>query len=368
MVWDGFKAKVERLPVAVPKRVAETERTGNSQKGIYRMTAQAINSGICREASMTVAELTTEDVAKQSSAFHSVLVATDFSEASDRAVSTAARLAAIHHARLSVVHVFQNDWRYEMLGNPPQTDLEAVDAQRQLDASVDKLHLNGRMNSILIKHGSVLPGVLSAATESAADLLVMGTRGRGGFPKIALGSIAEELLRLSECPVLVIGPNAEIEKGFDFHTILFATDFGPGSTKALPLVLRLSRREKVQLVLLHVIPPMPETSTSLSAYGPGMAVADDLQEWEGISRQRSLRQLREWTRSQLHPGDSEPEYAVGMDFLAEGILTAAHQMKAELIALGANRSTSPRWTSHSPWTAVHEVIRDARCPVMTVAG
>jgi nucleotide-binding universal stress UspA family protein len=317
---------------------------------------------------MTVAGLATEEVAKESTVFHSVLVATDFSEASGRALSIAARLAAHHHARLSAVHVFQNDWRYEMLDHPPETELETVDAQRQLDASIEKLHLNGRVDSILIKHGAVLPGVLSAIAESGADLLVMGTRGRGGLPKIALGSAAEELLRLAECPVLAIGPRAQIESGFELHTILFATDFGPGSTQALPRLLTLSRKEKAKLVLLHVISPMPATATSLSAYGPGTAAADELQEWEGTSRRRSLRQLREWTRSQLHPGDSEPDYIVGIDFLEEGILTAAVKMNADLIAMGANRSASPRWAAHFPWSAVHEVICGARCPVMTVAG
>lgn len=317
---------------------------------------------------MTVAGLATEEVASESAVFHSVLVATDFSEASGRALSIAARLAAHHHARLSAVHVFQNDWRYEMLDHPPETELETVDAQRQLDASIEKLHLNGRVDSILIKHGPVLPGVLSATTDCAADLLVMGTQGRGGVPKVALGSVAEEMLRVAQCPVLTIGPRAQIESGLEFHTILFATDFGPGSTKALPRLIALSRTEKAKLVLLHMIPPMPATATSLSAYGPGMAAADELQEWEETSRQRSLRQLREWTQSQLHPGDSEPDYIVGIDFLAEGILAAAHQRKADLIAMGANRTASPRWAAHFRWSTVHEVICGARCPVMTVAG
>jgi nucleotide-binding universal stress UspA family protein len=368
VVWDGFKAKVERLPVAVLTRIADTERTRNSQEGVHRMTAQAIINGTCREAPMTVAELSTENVAKESAVFHSVLVATDFSEVSGRALSIAARLAAHHHARLSAVHVFQNDWRYEMLDNPPDTELDKVDAHRQLEASIEKLHLSGGIDSILIKHGPVLPGVLSATADSAADLLVISTRGRGGFSKIAVGSVAEELLRLAQCPVLTIGPNANIASGIKCHTILFATDFGPGSAKALPLVLRLRRREQGKLVLLHVIPPMPEASTSVSAYGPGTGAVNDLQEWEAASRQRSLRQLREWTRSQLHAADLEPEYIVGMDFLAEGILTAADQLKADLIAMGANRSVSPRWASHFPWSAAHEIIHGAPCPVMTVAG
>jgi nucleotide-binding universal stress UspA family protein len=66
--------------------------------------------------------------------------------------------------------------------------------------------------------------------------------------------------------------------------------------------------------------------------------------------------------------DPEPKYVVGIDLLPEGILSAASQFNADLIVMGANRKTSGRVAAHLPWTAVHHVIHDALCPVLTVSG
>ncbi len=112
---------------------------------------------------------------------------------------------------------------------------------------------------------------------------------------------------------------------------------------------------------------MPATSASLSAYAPATAAADELEEWEGTYRKRALAQLRECL-----PADTglkqEPEFVVGTDFLAEGILTAGSKFKVDLIVMGANRTASAKVAAHIPWAAVHEVVRNATCPVLTVAG
>ena len=92
--------------------------------------------------------------------------------------------------------------------------------------------------------------------EKAIDLLVIGTRGRGGVRKLALGSVAEELLRVAPCPVMTIGPqveNAAFTREAGFHTILFATDFGKGSAKAMPLTLALARAQQAQLILFRLV-------------------------------------------------------------------------------------------------------------------
>jgi hypothetical protein len=64
----------------------------------------------------------------------------------------------------------------------------------------------------------------------------------------------------------------------------------------------------------------------------------------------------------------DPDYVVGTDFLAEGILTASSKFKVDLIVMGANQSASARMAAHNPWAAVHEVVRYAPCPVLTLAG
>ena len=320
---------------------------------------------------MTVAELNTQaKTSKTGAAFHHILVATDFSEPSRRALCDALVLAAENNAQLSLVHVLHFDRQYAALEDPYELNLERIAAEKEMKALVDTLGPEQKLDTTLVKHGPVAEQVAAVIEEKQIDLLVIGTRGRGGLQKLALGSVAEELLRIAPCPVMTIGPKADIAaltRGPGFHRILFATDFGKGSAKALPLALTLAREQQAKLILLHMIAPMPATSASLSAYSPAGAAADELDEWEETSRQRCLAQLRECLPKQTGL-EQEVDFVVGTDFLPEGVLTASAKFKIDLIVMGANRTSSAKAAAHIPWSAVHEVVRNATCPVLTVAG
>ena len=320
---------------------------------------------------MTVAELNApQKTSGTSVAFRHILVATDFSEPSQRALSEALLLARENNAQLSVIHVLQPDFRFATFENPPELDLQRVAAEKHIKKLVDELGPKQEIDTTLVKHGPVAEQVAAVIAEKGIDLLVIGTRGRGGLTKLALGSVAEELLRVASCPVMTIGPKSDVAavtNGPGFHRILFATDFGKGSEKALPLALALARAQQAKLILLHMISPMPGTSTSLSAYAPAGAAADEYQEWAKSSRKRCILQLREFLPAETGL-EQEVEYVSGTDFLAEGILTASTKFKVDLIVMGANRAASAKTAAHIPWSAVHEVVRNAPCPVLTVAG
>jgi len=319
---------------------------------------------------MAIAGLTPLKATDKGKAFRHILVATDFSEASRRALIDALVLAAENHAQVSLVHVVQHDRQYAALENPPELDLERIYAEQRIKQFVNDLAPEQKVATTLVTHGPVAAAVAGVIEEQAADLLVIGTRGRSGLQKLALGSVAEELLRVAPCPVMTIGPRADIAaitRGPGFHTILFATDFGKGSAKALPFALALAQGQQSKLIMLHMIPPMPATSSSLSAYAPASAAADEVEEWEGTARMRAIKELRECLPTETGLAQA-PEFVVGTDFLAEGILTAVSQFKVDLIVMGAYRAASPWMAAHIPWAAVHEVVRNATCPVLTVAG
>jgi len=88
----------------------------------------------------------------------------------------------------------------------------------------------------LIEQGEV-PEVLSKlARKYGIDLIVIGTGGRKGLRKLLLGSVAEEVFRNAECPVLTMGPHATRWKiDGNLQHILFATDFGTESMHGLYL-------------------------------------------------------------------------------------------------------------------------------------
>lgn len=317
---------------------------------------------------MSVAQIASPAIPTAEGVFHHLLMATDFSEASQRALAGAVTVAAQNHAHLSVVHVLQTDWRYEILDNPPEIDLERIDAQRRLETATQEIRSGLAPECIIIRHGPVPQKVIALAEEAGADLIVIGTRGRGGLTKLALGSVAEELLRIAPCPVITFGPRAKVAiaaPASAFPSILFATDFGAGSAKALPYVRAMAAAPTTQVALLHMMAPM-SASSSLSAYVPESAAAEEFEEWQRASRARSVQQLRKWWHGDAKPA-REPDYVVGMDFLPEGVLTAAEQRHCDLIVMGAHHA-APRLAAHIPWSAVHEVVRQASCPVMTCAG
>jgi nucleotide-binding universal stress UspA family protein len=194
------------------------------------------------------------------------------------------------------------------------------------------------------------------------DLVVVGTRGRGGLKKLVLGSVAEEVLRRAACPVLTVGPNvapADPERT-EFKTILFATDFGPASDRAFAYALSLAEDCQAKLVLLHMVPPMPVADIGPGVYGPGIYLAQQLTEWQATMKKESMRRLKA-----LVPAGaklrSQPECLVGFDFLPEGILDTAAAHNVELIVMGANRVASAAAASHAPWALTHDIICGAKC-------
>lgn len=223
-----------------------------------------------------------------------------------------------------------------------------------------------RIEATNICRGNADAVLASLVAEKHIDLLLIGTHGRGGMAKLALGSIAERLLRVAPCPVMTVGPRA-VGTPAEFHTIVLATDFGKGSAKALPVAISLAKENGAKLILLHMMAPMPATSASLSAYAPPTAGADELTEWEVSSHKMMLERMKEWLPRDLKL-PQEPEFIVGTELLPEGILAAATERKADLIVMGANHTTSLWTAAHLPWSLVHEVVCQARCPVLTVAA
>ncbi len=299
--------------------------------------------------------------------FKQILVATDFSATSQRAVDYAAAMARHFNARIAVVHAIPPDpWEpIPIYPLPLELDRDRLDAEQQFKRLEDKISdLN---HELVLEQGAVWDVLAAAIERESIDLLVLGTRGRGGLKKLVLGPVAEEVLCRAQCPVLTIGPNIPFAGAIDFKRILFATDFGPTSEEAWPYALSLAEDYGAKLVLLHMVPPMPAPDLGSTVYGPGPFLEDTLVKWQKTLRDESAKRLR----ALLPPNSTmaiEAEYVVGMDFLPEGILDVAAAHKIELIVMGANQTRFPQVAAHIPLSLTHEVICYAKCPVLTVCN
>jgi len=140
-----------------------------------------------------------------------VLAATDFSDPALPAVEAGAAEAHRRKADLAIIHAFDllalmSPVYGEFYGySAPPVDLSEQMRniwQQSLDECVHRFKAKG---GGLLRDGPAVPAILSAASELPAQLLVMGTHGRTGLNRlIALGSVAEAVVRAAPCSVLVV--------------------------------------------------------------------------------------------------------------------------------------------------------------------
>ena len=140
-----------------------------------------------------------------------ILVALDFNPISEHALDYAVDLAEHLGARLTVLHVYSLavlmalDGEY--LPTASGASNKAEEAQRHLDAALARYA--GRKPEIhgVLRVGSAAEEVCAQARDLAADLIVVGTHGRGAIGRALLGSVAQSVLHASPVPVLTIsGP------------------------------------------------------------------------------------------------------------------------------------------------------------------
>jgi nucleotide-binding universal stress UspA family protein len=138
-------------------------------------------------------------------AFKAIMVATDFSPPADLALEYARTLAKRFGASLHLVHVVEEPFPIGTEGYVPEVaDFRKSvlqDAHQRLTTSLAAIP-EGATGEVLI--GNPAQRISEAAAEKNADLLVMGTHGRGRMAHVLMGSVAERVLRTAPCPVLTV--------------------------------------------------------------------------------------------------------------------------------------------------------------------
>lgn len=132
---------------------------------------------------------------------HRVVVPIDFSEVSFTALDTARGLVE-KPERITVVHVLE----YRELGLfPYPPDVDQQRRQSATEALRAKLAEHGCESAqIEISEGSPGPTITELAQRLGADLIVITSHGHTGLDRLLLGSVAEKVLRLARCPVLIL--------------------------------------------------------------------------------------------------------------------------------------------------------------------
>ena len=138
-------------------------------------------------------------------AFKNILVPTDGSEYTKAAVKKAIELAQLSGGKVTALYVLDQSILTNM---PMDTAVMNVyntlekEGKEAVDYVRDQAEQAGVPSEVSVKEGSPVKMILDESTKY--DLIVMGTLGRTGMSKLLMGSVAEKVVRASECPVLVV--------------------------------------------------------------------------------------------------------------------------------------------------------------------
>lgn len=140
--------------------------------------------------------------------YSKILVAYDGSEASDKALDTAIKLAKLnHYSKLDIIHVF-NIPTYvvgEIMFVPPiKNEEEYYGYSDQAIAKIQEKINDFSDIHIEVRQGSPARTILAYAEETNADVIVIGSRGLGSFGEFVLGSVSHNVVQHAKIPVLVI--------------------------------------------------------------------------------------------------------------------------------------------------------------------
>jgi len=278
-----------------------------------------------------------------------IMLATDFSECSSRALHFALGIAARYGATLHLFHCI-DPTPYNM-GAPEAVQPAREAAWRDMEQLDLKLRSGGFVGDVEVKfHVEVgeLPTILlDLVSDLNLGLIIVGTHGRTGWKKLVLGSVAESVVDHASCTVLTVGPSTDRHRleHFGPESILFARNPFVGSKLAESYAFSLARK-----------------------YCSRLTVADVVEDHAG----RVLAQVSqfEWCESEsgdaTFPGRPRKALQVPTEIGTQSdlILQMADRGAADLIVLtvpGSYRFTDRFFSTNS-----YQVVCGARCPVLTV--
>src|SRR5437868_1647013 len=183
-----------------------------------------------------------------------ILVATDFSPASEIPFHYAKDLADHYGAELYIAHVISANDRFGVVPSDPD-NASVKQAQRTAREQIGRLlpATNREHYHPVVAEGKVAEVLIEIIRRDHIDLAVVGTHGRGGLKRMVLGSVAEELFRMAPCPILTAGPkSAPRPSDGTLHHVLYPLEFVPDPSPAADYAISLAERYGANLTLMNV--------------------------------------------------------------------------------------------------------------------
>lgn len=279
----------------------------------------------------------------------------DFSDGSEASLVRAADLAERLHAPLELLHADPLFRAPAGLGVDP-ADPDVVLRSRvaafaeQALGGPDAVKVVGP-TAVIVRGEYAADAIVSYAEDIAPQLVVVGTHGRRGVRHLIMGSVAEEVVQRSPCPVLTV-PNAATRTapGPD-APIVIGVDFSESSQRAIDMALRYARLYSAPIELVHVVEALGAVPTF---YGDAVALHDlpNVSE-RAVDRLGALADETDGASAHV---------CVGRPYVE--MVARAQAIDAGLIVLATHGLTG---LTHAVLGSVAErTLQRASCPVLTV--
>jgi nucleotide-binding universal stress UspA family protein len=282
-----------------------------------------------------------------------ILVATDLSDL-DRLLPYALEQASEAGARLILLHVLATAaaFKADASGMPCYDPAGALEhAAKTLEPWCVLARRKNIACDALVREGNPARQIEASIRQFQADRVLLGSRSRNRLGKLLLGSVAEQVLRSVNLPVITVGPEAylPVEDGDQERVVLHATTLRETSRPSAALACKIAASLSARLVLLHVLPPMDEMER------------DGLPTGLNSAAMHELRILAAETAGGCCSA-VEPRVVHGNPSIE--ILAEAAERRVRMIVLGATeRSTFENLTGDR---VIYRVLAHARCPVLTL--
>jgi nucleotide-binding universal stress UspA family protein len=270
-----------------------------------------------------------------------IVVATDLEGRSEAALEYARKLATAYGARIVLAYGV-DPLEYAAVDTVPGKVLKGISEQARavLDKMADDLIREGIYSHSEVRQGAVTHMLVDVARMHDAGLIVIGTEGRLGAGPIAVGTIAEQLVRLAVCPVLAVAAdwNAGPFRPTPGGPVLLALEKNEATSAALATACSLAETFQRTLVVLHA-----RTAAEASAFlNPGSTTLEEF----GVR----------------HDGRFPVRCIVKDGRPAEAVSDAIGQYLPSILVVGVKRSSE----TPGPHGTAFSLLAQSRVPVLCV--
>jgi nucleotide-binding universal stress UspA family protein len=289
-----------------------------------------------------------------------ILLPTDFSEASRRALPHGLELARRLEAELVLAHI-----RTPYSDDPNRPEYHFLDegkynafVEKELEKASNHIGSQYRVATVIGRNVSAAAGILEAAETNRTDLIVMGTHGRSALGRFFLGSVAEKVVRHAAVPVLTVASKREGYRDQpEYRNLLAAYDFSIHSKEAARKARQLAKLYSAHLTVLYVIE---------QEIHPGY-----VEMWKGSVAGRMPKMVEEARNSleEVLGGDGFDDVEVRVE-IGDGdgrahrdITRFARERETDLIVMGTYGLSGVEHMLLGSTT--ERVVRIAPCPVLT---